>query len=63
MRAEGDRWAAAIAHRVSCPNCERVIVLPEDAKAGDAVECCGGRYHLTFEYGAFAAERHPGSSR
>jgi hypothetical protein len=29
---------------VSCP------------QAGDAIDCCGRRYRLTFEYGAFAAE-------
>jgi len=63
VRAEEDRWVATIAHRVSCPDCERVITLSEDAKAGDAVECCGRRYRLTFEYGAFAAEPEPGSTR
>jgi len=30
--------------------------LPEDAKPGDTVECCGRSYRLTFEYGALAAE-------
>jgi len=33
-----------------------VITLREGAKAGDVIECCGRRYRLTFEYGAFAAE-------
>jgi len=33
-----------------------VLTLPEDTKAGDVIECCGRRYRLTFEYGAFAAE-------
>ncbi len=47
---------ASIAHTVSCPDCDRDIVLPETAKAGDLVECCGRRYRLTFEFGAFAAE-------
>jgi hypothetical protein len=41
---------------VSCPACNETLTLPESAKAGDAVECCGRRYRLTFEYGAFAAE-------
>ncbi len=60
MRAEDGRWTATIAHRVSCPDCGTVITLPEDAKAGDTVECCGRRYRLTFEYGTFAAEPDPG---
>ncbi|MDR7586765.1 MAG: hypothetical protein QN158_14455 [Armatimonadota bacterium] len=47
---------AAIAPHVSCPGCWRTIVLPEGAKAGDRVECCGRRYVLTFAYGAFALE-------
>ncbi len=52
----GGRWSATLAHRVSCPNCDEVLTLPADAKPGDFVQCCGRRYRLTFEYGAFAAE-------
>ena len=48
-----------MAHRVSYPDCNTVITLPEDARAGDTLECCGRRYRLTFEYGAFAAEPAP----
>ncbi len=58
-RADG-RWAATLAHRVSCPVCDETLTLSESAKAGDAVECCGRRYRLTFEYGAFAAEADEG---
>ena len=54
---------ATIAHRVSCPDCEQVITLSEDAKAGDTVECCGRLYRLTVEYGAFAAEPDRDSAR
>jgi hypothetical protein len=50
------RWAATLAHRVSCPTCNEALILPEGVQAGDAVECCGRRHRLTFEYGAFAAE-------
>lgn len=46
----------SIAHAVSCPDCEQEIVLPETAKTGDLIACCGRQYRLTFEYGAFAAE-------
>ncbi|MGH2609834.1 MAG: hypothetical protein ACRDHF_12215 [Tepidiformaceae bacterium] len=41
---------------MSCPDCGQLVTLPEDAGAGDLIECCGRRYRLTFEYGAFAAE-------
>ncbi|MGH2731571.1 MAG: hypothetical protein ACRDJG_01245 [Actinomycetota bacterium] len=47
---------AALADRVSCPVCDELVTLPEDAKPGDLVECCGKPHRLTFEYGAFAAE-------
>ncbi len=56
MRAEDGTGTATIAHRVSCPDCDRVITLPEETRPGDAIECRGRRYRLTFEYGAFAAE-------
>jgi hypothetical protein len=56
LREECSRWSAVIAHRVSCPNCDHVVTLDESIKAGDVVECCGRRYRLTFEYGAFAPE-------
>ena len=56
VREEGGGWVATLAHRVSCPACDELVTLPEDAKAGDMIECCGRRYRLTFEYGAFAAE-------
>jgi hypothetical protein len=56
VSADGVGWVATIAHRVSCPDCDRVITLPEGARSGDTIECCGRRYRLTFEYGAFAAE-------
>lgn len=48
-------WVAS-AHRVSCPTCNEGLTLPEEAQAGDVIVCCGRRYRLTFEYGAFAAE-------
>jgi len=41
---------------VSCPGCERALVLADTAKAGDRIECCGRQYLLTFEYGGFALE-------
>jgi Zn finger protein HypA/HybF involved in hydrogenase expression len=56
VTGEGGQWLATLAYRVSCPNCERTVTLPEDVKAGDEIECCGRRYRLTFEYGAYAAE-------
>jgi len=56
LTREDGRWGAMLAHRVSCPSCDEMLTLPEGVRAGDTVECCGRRYRLTFEYGAFAAE-------
>jgi len=56
VREENGRWSAGLAYRVSCPECDTVITLPEHVKAGDTVSCCGQTYTLTFEFGAFAAE-------
>ena len=49
-------WSATLAYRVSCPECDAVVTLPDDVKLGDTVRCCGRTYRLTFEYGAYAAE-------
>jgi hypothetical protein len=57
VREEGGRWSVTLAHQVSCPDCDDVMTLPEDARAVDTVSCCDQTYRLTFEYGAFAAEK------
>lgn len=58
MRLEaGDgQLAGVMIKRVSCPVCDRDVELPDDAKAGDFVTCCGKTFRLTYEFGAFAAE-------
>lgn len=56
LRTDSGRWMATVAHRVSCPACDELLTLPETAKAGDTIDCCGRRYRLTFDFGAFAAE-------
>ena len=57
LREDDGRWSATLAYRVSCPDCDEVITLPESVKAGETVSCCDRTYTLTFEFGAFAAER------
>jgi len=56
VREDGGQWSATLAYRVSCPECEEVMTLPDDVTAGDTIQCCRRRHRLTFEYGAFAAE-------
>lgn len=61
MRATATGWTASLAYRVSCPACDAVIPVPEDARAGAYLEHCGRRYRLTWAYGAFAAELDEGA--
>ncbi len=63
VRMDGAGWVATIARRVSCPDCDQVLTLPVETKPGDTIECGGRRYRLTFEFGTFAAEPEPESSR
>ena len=55
--AERDGQLVAVAvKKVSCPDNDEVIELPDDARAGDIVACGGRRYRLTYEWGSFSAE-------
>jgi len=56
VHEDAGRWSATLAYRVSCPNCDDAMTLPDDVKPGDTIRCCGRTYRLTLEYGAFAAE-------
>ena len=47
---------AIIMKKASCPTCNQLIVLPDDAKPGDNIRCCGKDYLLTYEFDAFALE-------
>jgi hypothetical protein len=38
------------------PACDASVTLPDNAKAGETIRCCGQTYRLTFEFGAFAEE-------
>jgi hypothetical protein len=38
------------------PACDRMIVLSDNAHAGDIIRCCGKEFRLTYEFGSFALE-------
>ena len=59
MQPDGGGITARRVHLVTCPTCDRAIELPADARPGDTIECCGTRYRLTYEYGAYALEPPP----
>ncbi len=43
-------------HRVSCPLCSQMLEVPEYARAGDTMTCCGRTFRLTYEFGTYALE-------
>ncbi len=42
--------------KASCAIGEEMVILPDDVKAGDIIECHGVRQRVTFEFGAYALE-------
>jgi hypothetical protein len=36
---------------------DEVLILPDDVKAGDILECHGIKQRATYEYGAYALEK------
>ncbi|MFQ5893529.1 MAG: hypothetical protein ACE5H5_04370 [Nitrospinota bacterium] len=38
----------------SCAVGDEVVILPDDVKPGDLIECHGVRQRVTYEFGAYA---------
>lgn len=57
-RHEGE-WRGALVKRASCAVGEEEVILPDDVRPGDIVECHGLKQRVTYEYGAWALERLP----
>lgn len=43
--------------KVSCPACERTLEVPENLGPGDTLTCCGEKFALTYEFGAYALKK------
>lgn len=41
----------------SCAIGDEMVVLPEDVKPGDVIECHGVKQRVTYVYGAYALEK------
>ncbi|MBZ0170685.1 MAG: hypothetical protein K8F29_14710 [Kofleriaceae bacterium] len=41
----------------SCAVGDEVVILPDDVKPGNLVECHGIQQRVTYEYGAYALEK------
>ncbi|HEV8716150.1 MAG TPA: hypothetical protein VGX03_25410 [Candidatus Binatia bacterium] len=55
MRREGELTLRQV-HRVSCPLCNQMLEVPEHARPGDIMICCGQTFRLTYEFGTYALE-------
>ena len=40
--------------RVSCAVGEEEVILPDDVRPGDIIECHGVKQRVTYEFGAYA---------
>jgi hypothetical protein len=54
----GDHYLRQI-FKASCPSCDRIIEVPENASAGDTIECCGKQFTFTYEFGTYALKSEP----
>ena len=41
----------------SCAVGEETIILPDDVKPGDIIECHGVKQRVTYEFGAYGLEK------
>ncbi len=58
---EGDRLVAVEVPKAYCPACGQEVEVPEGARPGDQLNCCGRTYRLSYEFGAWALEEPAGN--
>jgi hypothetical protein len=47
-------WSVSEVKKASCAVGEEMIILPDDVKPGDIIECHGVKQRVTYEFGAYA---------
>ncbi len=47
--------------KASCVVGDEEVILPDDVRPGDIIECHGIRQRVTYEFGAYALVRAKGS--
>ncbi|VUZ85000.1 hypothetical protein MELA_01375 [Candidatus Methylomirabilis lanthanidiphila] len=57
MGEEEGNWSAVVLKTASCAVGDEVVILPDDVKPGNLVECHGIQQRVTYEYGAYALEK------
>jgi hypothetical protein len=50
-------WTAAEVKKASCAVGDEVVILSDNVRPGDIVECHGVRQRVTYEFGAYALKR------
>jgi hypothetical protein len=50
-------WSVTEAKKASCAVGEEMVILPDDVKPGDIIECHGLKQRVTLEFGAYALEK------
>jgi len=56
--SEKDRiWAVTPLKTASCVVGEETIILPDDVRPGDIIECHGVKQRVTYAYGTYALEK------
>ncbi|HZA52661.1 MAG TPA: hypothetical protein VE616_00315 [Candidatus Udaeobacter sp.] len=54
LKEKDGKYFLAEIPKVSCPTCDRVMEVPNGFQVGDSIKCCGEKYVLTYEFGAYA---------
>lgn len=49
--------------KASCAVGNEVVILPDDVRPGDVVECHGVRQRVTYEFGAYALVKLEGGAQ
>ncbi len=50
-------WSVAEVKKASCAVGEEMVILPDDVKPGDIIECHGVKQRVTLEFSAYALEK------
>jgi hypothetical protein len=51
------KWSVREVKKASCAVGDEVVILPDDVKPGDIIECHGVKQRVTYEFGAYALVR------
>jgi len=54
------KWSVQEVKKASCAVGDEVVILPDDVKQGDIIECHGVKQRVTYEFGAYALVRLEG---